>query len=370
MAYLLTTATDGNDLLDKLGTFAAAHGWTVAYKSIGTTSQLGLNKGNCFVALGTRADITRQMLNAGGTVTDKPIVGTLASALDGGASYYGGHTGAPGGTSQTSTNHVWTNDWKGPFSEVHFISGPNNDYIHVIAKTVWLTPRIETRYSFLSFGLLDMVGATVPAVPYLTGTWFEFWENNASPTNSNYKPNRADATGSYPSAAAGTSSSASTGHVYAFNMANIDGNVAENVHYRLPSGVIDTALFSSVPAVARAQPISRKVFNKNSDVRVTTGFNAMDDLANFAAPLISSIGLPMIPINCLYGAGYTSTICHLGQFPGVRAVNMTNLEPDEEFVVNLDTWITFPIKCKGTEANSAVFAGANTWINGYAFLKE
>lgn len=368
MAYQLTSAVGCNDLLNKLGLFAASIGWTVEWNAGG---QLGLTYGNLHAAIGKRVstpDIPRQMLISGGTPNDTPIVGTLASAFSVTQTYFGGHTGAPGGSNQTSSSHVWTNDWYGPFSEVHFISGPNNSYIHVIARTPWVSPRVDDRWSMLSLGLLDVVGATIPACPYLTGAWFEWWENSSNPAAYNYSPNKLDRSWS-SLAATFTSNSDGTGHAHSFGITGGSNFLADNVHLRMISGVLDTSLFLGIPDVAYSQLANVRIFNNNAGIRSSNSVNFSNDIINFATPIISSIGNTMVPMDAFYGTSYLTPFCHLGQFPGVRMIRMTNLEPGDQFSVNLETWIVFPIKKKGSESDSGVSAGVNTWNYGYAFLK-
>lgn len=366
MAYLLTSATGVDDLLNQLGVFAAANGWTVQYNASG---QLGVYKGDCKVALGKRTstpDINRQMLRSGGTVVDTPIAGTLCTAFSG-TDVFSGHTGAPALT----VNYVWTNDWNGPFTEVHFLSGADNDYIHVFARTVATSPRIDDRWSCLSFGFLDQVGMSGPKIPYLTGTWFEFWENSSSPTSNNYSPNRPSSSGSFPSNAQSTSGSASTGHSFAFGAI---GNGSQlqyfSSHFGIISGFLDESIFASPPSVAYGQLGNRHVHDKNSNIRSTTPYAMVGDIANFASPQLTVLGNTLIPAMCFYGTSHNLPLCFLGQYPGMRWFDMTNLSAAEEFEVNTDTWIVFPFKQKNSESEVANTGPINTWKYGYAILKE
>ena len=168
MTYQLSTSTGALNLLAQIATFAGSVGWTVDYSVSG---QIGMHKGACYVALGVRTttpSFSRQMLHSGGSVTDEPIVGALCTVMTGTQNYYS-HPGSLGST-YNSVNHVWTNDWYGPFSEVHMFADTSGNHIHVIARTGMTTPRVDSRYSMLSFGFLDGAGMTTPAVPYVTGS--------------------------------------------------------------------------------------------------------------------------------------------------------------------------------------------------------
>src|SRR3989304_5021706 len=95
MAYALVTAvTDLDDLLDKLYTFATVTDgtWTGVYNEDLARCQIGLSKGNCFVALGSRAaDLG---IDRGGGSIDSMVSMALSTSLTGTNKQYWGHPGS------------------------------------------------------------------------------------------------------------------------------------------------------------------------------------------------------------------------------------------------------------------------------------
>jgi hypothetical protein len=371
MTYqVLTGLTTTADLLDAISDFAIAEGWT---SSFATTTAIGLHKGDCFVAIGKRTttpDISRVMLANGGTITDTPLVMTLATALAGGSGYIS-HADEPGGSSLSSTNHIWTNDWNGPFNEVHMFSGASGNYIHVVARTITSTGRLDDRFSHLSFGFLDGQEMTTDPVAYATGMWYEFWEANASGANSAYAPNKPGNTGA--NNMTGTTNNADTGHHYPYNLiagpASGSDYLESQCHFRVNS-FLDSTYFSSSPIIAYNQIAALKIVGKNADNRVSDTNNMLMDFASVIAPMNTSLGLPLIPLPAFYGNSMIAPMCYLGQFPNVRYVDMTNLDPGDEIIINTKTWKVFPLKQKNNEGGINYLPSINTWKYGLAFLKE
>lgn len=361
MAYLATTATDRFALFTAIASFASANGWTVNWNVTSNNGQLGLSKGTTFVAIGARSStpsISRQMLYTGGTVNDVPILGTLATAFSGTQNVWGGHTGAPGGTSTTSMNHVWTNDWEGPFTNVFLFTNATGDYIHVIAQ-------IGSRYSMLSFGLLENAGLTTNRSSYLSGTWYEFWENSSNPANSSFGSNRPSKTGSF-SGASGTSSSLNIGHHFMFLGRGNSGGTDFNGHIRPGSGVVDTGIFAGAnnPAI---WPTFKYMMDFHDNRLGTSNWPRLL-MGGFYNALPTTIGLPLMDIPAV-SPGLGINAMFFGTFPDVRAVWMEDLAPGQELDVNGTIWKVFPCKSKGTEAAVGTDPAINTWGHGLAFRK-
>lgn len=368
MAFLLTSALNANALIAKIHSFAVANGWTSGFN---VTGHMGVSKGNCFAAIGVRGTYSRRMLNAGGTVQDAVIAGTLCTAFVG-STYYGSHTNSPGGSSSTSDNFVWTNDWVGPFSQVYLFSGPNNDWIHVIARQQPTTPRIDDRVSMISFGLLDNVGMTTPRCAFMTGMCYEFWENNASITSTSYRCNRPNTSGSFPSnISSGTSSSATPGHQYPFNIGvgSNSSQIVENNHFHIPAGVANTVIFPSLSPVVFNQLRTMNLFGFPLDMRNSATWNPLYQFGFTTSELNSSIGLALLPFPVFIGTSFRLPFFCIGEYPGVRYCDISNLELGEEFPVNGQTWVAFPFKSKSSEAAVGTTPGITTWKYGLAFLK-
>jgi hypothetical protein len=363
MAYLATTATDRFALFTAIANFASANGWTVNWNLTTNNGQLGLSKGTTFVALGARQttpSISRQMLLTGGTVNDVPILGTLASSFSGTQTVWGNHPGAPGTNNATSTLHVWTNDWEGPFTNVFLFTNATGDYIHVIAQ-------IGARYSMLSFGLLDNSGLTTNRSSYLTGTWYEFWENIANPASVNFGPNKPGKTGSF-GGTSGTSSSLNIGHHFMF-LGRGNGNSGlndANTHIRPGASVVNTALFSGAnnPVIWNGTKPLVSFYDTRNQTESWVRYLQM----NMFNALPTTIGLPLMDLPAVAPQSAVPSM-FFGAYPDVRAVWMEDLAPGQELDVNGNIWKVFPCKQKGNEDAVNVSPAINTWGYGLAFRK-
>jgi len=360
MAYLATTAADRFALFNAIASFAGTLGWTVNWNVTTNNGQLGLSKGNTLVAIGARQTtpvVVRQMLAQGGTINDVPLLGTLATAFSGTQAVWGGHTGAPGGSTSTSHSHVWFNDFYGPFTNVFLFSNANGDYIHVVAQT-------GSRYSMFSFGLLDNAGMTTNRSSYLTGTWFEFWENSANPAttgNTGYQANKPGSSGAWQPSS--TSISVSGGHFFLFGGRSYGNESTVNSHCRPAPGVVDAAIFPSIASVVNG--CRHSITHTNSWGDVDTFVRYMHPSMFGALP--TSIGLPLMDMP--YIAPFTGPNMFFGNYPDVRSVWIDNVAPGEELNVNGDIWKVFPVKQKGTLAAVNAEIGINSWSYGYAFRK-
>lgn len=360
MAYLATTASDRFALFTAISSFAVANGWTQVYNVVTDNGQLGLSKGTTFVAIGARSttpSISRQMLFTGGTVNDVPLQATLATALNGTQKVWGGHTGAPGGATANSALSVWANDWEGPFTNVFLFSNATGDYIHVIAQN-------GSKYSMLSFGLLDNAGLTTNRSSYLTGTWFEFWENVASPTNSAFAPNRPSKVGSW--SPTGNSNNLDIGHHFMFMGRGNDSNglLDQNVHIRPGASVVNTSIFPTNPAIWNGAKPLINMYNTRLSTSAWSRF--LPGVMLNALP--TTIGLPLMDLPVVSPQPY-GTSMFFGVYPDVRFVWIEDLAPGQELDVNGNIWKVFPLKQKGAENAVAIGPAINTWGYGLAFRK-
>lgn len=360
MAYLATTATDRFALFTAIASFATANGWTIAWNVATDNGQLGLHKGTTFVAIGARStgpSISRNMLFTGGTVNDVPLQATLATALNGTQKVWGGHTGAPAGTTANSNLNVWSNDWEGPFTNVFLFSNATGDYIHVIAQN-------GARYCMLSFGLLDNSGLTTNRSSYLAGSWFEFWENSASPTNAAFGPNRPSKVGSW--APSNNSINLNIGHHFMFMGRGSDssGINDQNVHIRPGASVVNTGIFTTNPLIWNGAKPLMNMFD--SRLATTSWSRFLPGVMLNALP--TTIGLPLMDLPVISPQPY-GTSMFFGAYPDVRFVWMEDLAPGQELDVNGNIWKVFPFKQKGAESAVAIDPAINTWGYGLAFRK-
>lgn len=366
MPLVETSALTTLDLLDAIGAFAGAQGFTVNWNVSADGGQVGLSipAHNFYCAFGNRVgtpSISRDMLVSGGTVFDATIFGTLATALDGAQRYNGGHSGAPGGTSVNSTSHMITNDWFGSFPSVRLFSNPAGDYVHVVAQT-------GARFSHMSFGLLDSMGFSGDRVPYLTGTFYEFWERNSSPTNINYSPNRPNATGLIGSMNS-TSSTANPGHNYIFSLGRGSSNahrVGYQNHVYLPPNVVDDTLFPGIGGTVSAVQLLQ-LMSIHNNPSGSSSHPRFIDLAGRTNALSTTIGRSLIDLPVFRGLGYNESYMMLGRYPDVRYVWMDGLNPGQTIEVDDEQWMVFPFKQKGPLSAVASEPGVNTWDYGIAY---
>jgi len=362
MAYQATTASDRFALFTAISSFAVANGWTQAYNVATNNGQLGLSKGTTFVAIGARSvtpAISRQMLHTGGTVNDVPLMAGLSTALNGATqAVWGGHTGAVA-SAVNSPLFVWMNDFEGPFTNVFLFSNATGDYIHVICQ-------IGSRYSMLSFGLLDNAGLTTNRTSYLTGTWYEFWENNASPANAAFGPNQPGKTGSWSPSS--TSNNLNIGHHFMFlgRGAASDGILDTNVHLRPGSGVVNGAIFTTNPTIWQGA----KQLMAFNNIRNQTNSWSRYMQGGFFNSIPTTIGLPLMDLPVVSPQDYRPAM-FFGAYPDVRSVWIEDLAPGQELDVNGNIWKVFPCKQKGNAENvlNAGAPGINTWGYGLAFRK-
>lgn len=360
MPYLATTASDRFALFTAIASFASANGWTIAYNVATDNGQLGLSKGTTFVAIGARSttpSITRNMLFTGGTVNDVPLQATLATNLAGGSRVWGGHAGAPAGTTANSNLNVWFNDFEGPFTNVFLFTNATGDYIHVVAQN-------GARYCMLSFGLLDNAGLTTARSSYLTGTWFEFWENNASPLNTAFGPNRPGKSGSW--SPQNTTINLNIGHHFMFMGCGNDSNglLDTNVHIRPGASVVNTGIFTTNPAIWNGAKPLMNMYNSRLDSSSWSRFMP----GGMLNALPTTIGLPLMDLPVVSPQPYGPSM-FFGAYPDARFVWMEDLAPGQELDVNGNIWKVFPFKQKGAESAVGIDPTINTWGYGLAFRK-
>lgn len=150
MTYQTGTATNVDDLLAKLSTFAVTAGWTeekvVAGSGDGASSELYLSKGTIFVTF-------EAMLTGGNNVYHG-----INQALDHPHLEMKGATGFDGG--ETVANQPGTHtagcetNWLLPnMTAFHFFTDPTKTYIHVAIETT------ANEFRHIHFGILDKLGA-------------------------------------------------------------------------------------------------------------------------------------------------------------------------------------------------------------------
>jgi hypothetical protein len=169
MSYETASATDPNDLLDKLRIFALANGWTVDYSGgrtnvggglqAGSNNALMMNKDGLYVGL-------YQDTSSNSTANPTPRVAAYT--------YPGPWVSANGSDAQANkTTTTAANQLGGPYTAYHFFTDPARTYLHAAIEVA------PGRFSHFHVGTLDKAGGG-QAVAYNTGLR---WDRTTSPVN-------------------------------------------------------------------------------------------------------------------------------------------------------------------------------------------
>jgi len=342
MSYLQTTATDYNDLVDKVYSFAVSTDtWTGVYNAIadeGTERQIGIEKGNCHVAIGARSGENPIPKTPSGT--EALVNMGLATALLSGSGqkkYYG----QTGSLVLTATNaaRILINDLgEPPFPNVWFFSGSSKKHVHCVVQTS------GERYTHFSFGILDAAGQTHPDVAYAVSAYYEWWPN-------------------------GTTSNDPSASVHSI------GHIAESeCHVFVPSGVTPggfTPSGNAVYANTQLSPTMTRV--RQSSDHYSTAVGAILDFFFAIGNESTTGGTPLFGLPVLFQETAAASHILLGYLPDVRLVNMGQHTPGETLLYGTEEWLVFPWKRKGLRANlvggGSPVATANTAEYGFAYKK-
>jgi len=338
MAYQATTATDWDDLLNKLGLFAATAGWTVVYNQ---TGQLAIEKGNCHIAIGTKSG--ENPVSRPGGYQDGIINAALSTSLNSGPPYqYWGHPGSLVTTEADGDRCVW-NDINGDTqTNVWFFSAAAGepDYIHCVVQCD------GDRYTHFNFGNVDPVGMTHANVAFCFGLQWYWWNVLSQSNNMEYNQNRnpmvADDVG---------------GHIY------VPGSV-------LPVGYPAAGVYKVIDYKTGVM----QMFNEEADYWTASPGFILDLFLPFHNQLVTGgthlMGIPMFFQETTGGVSH----CCLGVIPGVAVANIENHVPATELQYSGDTWMIFPWKRKGLLANLTGGADpqpeCNTAYFAYAYKKN
>lgn len=323
MSYQQTSATDYDDLLDKLATFAVADGWTQSYNAAGPPRQIGLYKGNCHISLGARSG--ENPYDKGGGQYDAAINAALATALLPGNPIYYGHTGSIV-TYDTDPDRIRINDLYGSLTNVWFFSGngvSDPDYIHVVVQAG------GERYSHFGFGILDAQGMTVPDVAFACGGYYEWWDASINCHNPE-------------------STSHEFGHL-------ADENYA---HIYVPSGVLPTGYpAAGIYKTETQMTLVMTRANADADHWAAADGKIMDFIFPVGNQLTTG-GTLLMSIPWLFQESVSGTShVYLGRIPGMRIGNIAQFAPATELTFGAETWTIFPWKRKGIKDN--LYGGGN-----------
>lgn len=312
--YETGTATDANDLLSKLRTFATANGWSednYGARTSGSGNALQIHKGGFYVTFRTDT--------GSGTANDPgPFMGCYAHDT---------YSGGNGTESQAGASaFIMANAMTGPFTAYHFISGTEKgaEYLYCIVET--------TAGTFKHFGTGTLVkigaitnGQFAHAVRWSHQVGFIEVESD----------NR---------------------HAVAFdsreNSANRNG---ASLNLRADADSVSPRWLD--PASTTSGRTMRGGVRSTTTGTTAQGANIM---MNQAASALT--GRNMLFPCFLYGERTGALFNPLGYPPGVRWVNLTFLEPGAVVTIGADDWKVFPVVRKNGAAGQP-----SSGIFGYAY---
>jgi hypothetical protein len=343
MAY----ATGGSgasldDLMDALRGFCAGLGWTID-KFDAVNKLLFMTKGLAAVTMWWGDTSTVPIWsgpNNGGAITntiDGRIYMALNTANNAALATYHSHPGSVV-TSNFDNDAAMVNGLQGAYIGWHFFADPTvSDHVHVVVQ------KNADTFRHFSIGMVDQKGLTHSGVAYVTGQP-SIWYRNVN----QYNP--ANGGGVF-------NDSRYQALPFVRNDGNFSGTGSDNGS---PSIILKNS--DAWPAVWNG-PIAGAnglVFqfrhmlglmgsfgNPNEFPSAGNAGNKLLDMVVIAEPMPFSNVVPMFPVpvfrNYLNNLDNSkNAICYLGDFPNVRAINMTNMLPGQEIDLTGDIWKVFP----------------------------
>lgn len=325
MAYANGSAATVDDLLEAIENFAIAGGWTIAKRA---ANLLFLEKGICKVTM-TRHTYTYTDRDGGGSVskTDYSIGAALCTSINTALNTLDDHPGSLV-TSETDSDSVHCNHLFDGVAEYHLFSGDTGagdpDYIHCALRIN------ATDWRHFSFGLVEQGLLTHSGAAFLIGNGGYFYAHMAPATNNSLYYNR-------PSQAPipfGRHSNVTIRgcgvNVYAPDaLPNVAGWASMLSGLSAGTQVADTILPYSQPNVSWP----------GSGDTAQEGFVGMLQGAP-QSQWGGNVALFTPPV--LIFSTTLGRACYIGDFPGVRLLNMEGMQPGDEITLGGDTWFVCP----------------------------
>lgn len=324
MAYQTGTATSQEDFLSKLFTFATANGWTQDQFSSGS-KEAAMHRNSIYVSF--RWDAT-----VGGGISIHQALGYV------GGESPGDHTNDSGNGKKTgtpiNTERRVDRIGNGPFTNHWFFS--DSVYLYAVLE---YAPGL---YRHVAFGELEKYGTWTGGEFAFGHTW---WDNDV-----------------------GRDDPRSTAHSLPFDAAS---TLTQNEQGTIHAESLPDEGGSSKWAVCGGFNLTLVGTDGDSNDRVNVFGGAR------SGPLTVSLSwipanpnngyVPLIPIPVFYHRE-TSPDKEwrlLGYAPGLRVINIRNIQPQEEFTVGSDTWKCFPWVRKRWQMDNL----DESWTGGFAYLK-
>jgi len=313
MAYQTGTATDADDLLAKLHSFAVAQGWTVNNYVAGTAydTVLQISSGSCFANIVSDARTEwAYYFGVNQYGPHKTIRMKLSTAYDGAKAWW----------DQPSTHSVdmIANHMIGPFPSYHLFG--NSQYLHLVVE------RTSGEFDHIVIGEIDKT-ATFTGGAYGAISW---WTHQVTRIDDPYQ---------------------------GYHTLPFDGNNnqagAERTNILFPyDGQTWRELADNHTVGGRGTPLFR-------------GSYMMEPLiAN--APNDTNGLTPLLPIPVI-AERPSSRWAPLGFVPDMRLLNIKNLQPGDSVFLGPDEWVVFPAKAK--KEPSLRDGKPNSGWYGYAYKK-
>lgn len=347
MAYA-TGGSGGSldDLMNAMQGFCAGLGWTID-KYDAVNKLLFMTKGLCAATFWWGDTSTVNVWsgpNNGGVSTpvlDGRIWMALNDANNPALATYHSHPGSVV-TSNGDSDAAFVNGLSGAFVAWHFFADPAvSDHVHVVVQ------KDADIYRHFSFGHVDKRGLSHSGVAYVTGCgnkWFRD-VNLFNPSNGNNRPFNQAAWQALPFVR-------NLGWQYNPGTDNGSPSIILKNSDAWPAAW--TAAGVSVVGANGAAPHFRTMLGLMGDFKDPNDFpnpvnagNRLLDMVVIAEPMPYSNIVPMFPVP-LFRSYYNNldaskaALCYTGDFPNVRAMNMTNMLPGQEIVLTGDTWKVFP----------------------------
>lgn len=373
MAY--ATAGSGGtliDLMDALRVFALAQGWTVD-KWDAANRLLFMTKGQCAITMKGYVDNTVRIYsgaNGSNIFTDgnpdHRLYFALNSSNTAALTTYHNHPGSIV-TSEREFDSPYVNGLQGPFVAWHFFSDPAvGDHIHCVVQI-----KAEVFVHF-SFGHLDKKGLTHNGVAYVTAMGATYWRNvsnyTAGSTGSFNDPQWVNHPFMY--------CNGNSGHTWG-SFASSPGIILKNTNawpaawYGPIAGAAGSGNnFGSMLRLIHGQP----QYRPEQFPGAVGGGGGLLDLLTIQEPTTYSNVSPLFPLP-VFKFHYNNLdqnsrrICYVGDFPNVRAINLTNLQAGQEISVNADTYMVFPHVRKSSWNDRNVDPQPQSGQHGIAYKK-
>jgi hypothetical protein len=324
MPYETGTATNLQDLLNKLGTFAGANGWTIHFSGA-RTGGAGSSGHALILSRGAVQAILRSNNSAGSTTNPGPFLEALL--------WSGTYTGASTETQPNPSPATNANWMTGPYVAYHFFASAlaaPRPYLHVALEVQSGT------FRHFGIGQLRQFGA---------------FTNGAYVHNTNHD---------FATTSNQVSIADNGGHSWPFDTAGSTANVYNTI-VRADFGGVSPRYCqtnSNTDAVGRL----RCTFRPPSNSEWGT-FAAL----SLAGPSAFTGRAPFFPLLCFAQADTTDNLIHPLGFPDdFRFVRVDNFAPGDSVALGADTWRIFPAVRKGP-ALSGPAGIQNSWTYGYAY---